>query len=97
MPIVWAEFQTREETEQVIGRLEFAGLARDGIDRVQAADGRWRVGIYAEEQDAPRVRSVMANPHAPTGADLVASLALFGAATLAGIAISRLFSGNLSR
>ena len=97
MPIVWAEFQTREETEQAIARLELARLARDGIDRVQAADGRWRLGISADEQDAPRVRSIMLDPHTPTETDLLASLALFGVATLAGIVISRLFSGNLSR
>ena len=97
MPIVWEEFRTREETEQAIGRLEFAGLARDDIDRVQAADGRWSVGIYADAQDAPRVRSIMLNPHAPTGTDLIASLAFFGIATLAGIVVSRLLSGSLWR
>ncbi|HEX2136198.1 MAG TPA: hypothetical protein VHG30_09890 [Microvirga sp.] len=97
MPIVWAEFGTREETEQAIGRVAFAGLAHGGIDRVQAADGRWRLGIDADAQDAARVRSIMCDRHAPTETDLMASLALFGAAALAGLAISRLLSGTLSR
>ena len=50
MPTVWVEFQTREESDRAIDRLELAGFERRRIDRIEAADGRWKVGIYVEER-----------------------------------------------
>jgi hypothetical protein len=64
MPTVWVEFQTREESDRAIDRLELAGFERRRIDRIEAADGRWKVGIYVDERDAPSVRAVMSDPNA---------------------------------
>jgi hypothetical protein len=66
MPTVWVEFQTREESDRAIDRLELAGFERRRIDRIEAADGRWKVGIYVDERDAPSVRAVMSDPNVPT-------------------------------
>ena len=64
MPTVWVEFRTREESERAIGRLEFAGFGRERVDRIEAADGRWKVGIYVDERDAPSARAVLSDPNA---------------------------------
>jgi len=98
MPTVWVEFQTREESERAIGRLEFAGFERERIDRIEAADGRCKVGIYVDERDAPSVRGIMSDPNAPISTDVLNSLLIFGVAAMAGFVLAYLiprgFEGN---
>jgi hypothetical protein len=96
MPTVWVEFQTREESERAIGRLEFAGYDRHTIDRIEAADGRWKVGIYVDERDAPSVRDLMADPQAPTSTDVLNSLLIFGVAAMAGFILTYLLPKSLA-
>jgi hypothetical protein len=88
MPIAWVKFRTRADAERAIGRLTFAGFERDSIDRIQGGDGRWSIGVYVDEPDAPRIRALMCDPNAPTARDLLRSLLIFGTAALAGIVIS---------
>jgi hypothetical protein len=93
MPTVWVEFQTLEESERAIGRLEFAGFERKRIDRIEAADGRWKVGIYVEERDVPSARAVMSDPNAPISTDVLNSLLIFGVAAMAGFVLAYLPRG----
>jgi hypothetical protein len=93
MPTVWVEFQTREASDRAVGRLEFAGFERERIDRIEAADGRWKVGIYVDERDAPSVRAVMSDPNAPTSTDVLNSLLIFGIATMARLVLAYLPRG----
>jgi hypothetical protein len=95
MPTVWVEFRTREESERAIGRLEFAGFGRERVDRIEAADGRWKVGIYVDERDAPSVRAVMSDPNAPTNTDVMNSLLIFGIAAMAGFVLAYLVPKSL--
>jgi len=95
MPIVWTQFDTREETERAIGRLGFVGYARDEIDRIERADGRWMVGVYVDDPDAPRVQAIMSDPDAPTGTDVLNAALIFGAAMLAGLVVGYLLPRDL--
>jgi hypothetical protein len=61
MLTVWVEFQTFEKSKRAVGRVEFAGFERRRIDRIEAADGRWKVGIYVEERDVPSARAVISD------------------------------------
>ena len=88
MPTVWVQFPSYEDSERAIGRLAFAGLERDRIDRIEGADGRWRVGIYVDDRDAPRVRAIMSDREAPTSTDVLHSLLIFGTAALARLALA---------
>jgi len=91
--MVWTQFETREETEEAIGRLEFAGYDRAEIDRIEDAEGRWRVGIYIDQRDERRVHAIMSDPEAPTSGDLLNSIVIFGAAALAGMVLAYLLPG----
>ena len=93
MPTVWVEFQTREESDRAVGRLEFAGFERERIERIESADGRWKVGIYVDERDTPSVRAVMSDPNAPTSTDVLNSLLIFGIATMARLVLACLPRG----
>src|SRR5215213_3928409 len=88
MPTVWVKFDRRQESERAMDRLEYAGFERDSISRIEGADGRWSVGIYVDHRDARRVRAIMSDPNAPTSRDVLNSLLIFGAATLAGMALA---------
>jgi hypothetical protein len=90
MPTVWVEFQTREESDRAIDRLEFAGFERKRIDRIEAADGRWKVGVYVDEADALSVRGVMLDPNAPVSTDVLNALLIFGVAATAGFVLAYL-------
>jgi hypothetical protein len=90
MPTVWVEFRTRQESDRAIDRLEFAGFERKRIDRIEAADGRWKVGIYVDEEDAPSVRGVMLDPSAPVSMDVLNALLIFGVAATAGFILAYL-------
>ncbi|KAA2244092.1 hypothetical protein [Salinarimonas soli] len=85
MPTVWTHFSTQGEAELAMARLEFAGIARERIDRIEDADGRWSVGTYVDHADEPHVRGLMTDRYAPTRAD-VTNLAVIGAAVATGLA-----------
>ena len=93
MPTVWVEFQTREASDRAVGRLEFAGFAREKIETIESADGRWKVGIYVDALEAPSVRAVMSDPSTPTSTDLLNSLLIFGIATMARLVLAYLPRG----
>jgi hypothetical protein len=93
MLTVWVEFQTFEKSERAVGRVEFAGFERRRIDRIEAVDGRWKVGIYVEERDVPSARAVMSDPNAPTSTDVLNSLLIFGVAAMAGFVLAYLPRG----
>ena len=93
MPTVWVELQTRQESDRAVDRLEFAGFERQRIDRIEAADGRWKVGIYVDERDVPSARAVMSDPNAPISTDVLNSLLIFGMAAMAGFVLAYLPRG----
>jgi hypothetical protein len=93
MPTVWVEFQTRDESDRAVDRLEFAGFERERIERIEAADGRWKVGIYVEERDVPNARAVMSDPNVPNSTDPLNSLLIFGIATMARLVLPYLPRG----
>jgi hypothetical protein len=93
MPTVWVEFQTREESNRAVRRLELAGFERERIESIESADGRWKVGIYVDEPDTPSVRAVMSDPNAPTSTDVLNSLLIFGIATMARLVLAYLPRG----
>ena len=93
MRTVWVELQIREESDCAIGRLEFAGFERKRIDRIEAADGRCKVGIYVDERDTPSVRAVMSDSNGPKRTDLLNSLLIFGLATMARLVLAYLPRG----
>ena len=90
MPIIWTKFQTHEESEQAIARLIYAGFDRGSIDRIQGNDGRWSVGTYVDEWDAPRVHALMSEPDAPTGISSLSSVLLGAVVALIGIGLVHL-------
>ena len=97
MPTVWVKFDRRQESERAMDRLEYAGFERESISRIEGADERWSVGIYVDDPEAPRARAIMSDPNAPTSRDVFNSLLIFGAATLAGMALAYLLPRRLGR
>src|SRR5919112_6370782 len=97
MPTVWVKFDRRQESERAMDRLEYAGFERESISRIEGADGRWNVGIYVDHPEAPRARAIMTDPNAPTSRDVLNSLLILGAATLAGMALAYLLPRRLGR
>jgi hypothetical protein len=95
MEMTWTKYQTLEQTERAIERLEFAGFERDRVDRIEGQDGRWTIGVYADENELAQVRKIMHDPNAPAGSDLRNSLLIFGVAALAGILAGSLLSRRL--
>src|SRR5687767_2042698 len=91
MPTVWVEFQSLRKAS---GRLAAWSFERKRIDRIEAADGRRKVGIYVDERDVPSARAVMSDPNAPISTDVLNSLLIFGMATMARLVLAYLPRGS---